>query len=97
MSPMKQTNIRYLLAHAGGPFHGRFRGSRANPPRRRSISWTVRYKITEPSSLEVDIMDGSGLRSEPSTLGTHFMEGSAARGELSTLKANIVDGSMLTE
>ena len=45
--------------------------------------------------LEVDIMEGSRLRSELSTLGTHFMEGSAASGELSTLKANIVDGSCL--
>ena len=70
--------------------------SEANLPRWRSISWTVRYKTTELSTLEVDIMDGSCLRSELSTLGTHFMEGSAARGELSTLKANIVDGSMLT-
>ena len=43
--------------------------------------------------LEVDIVDGSGLRSEPSTLGTHFMEGSAARGELSTLRGKITDGS----
>ena len=43
--------------------------------------------------LEVDIMEGSRLRSEPSTLGTHFMEGSAARGELSTLRGKITDGS----
>ena len=95
ISPMKQTNIRYLLAHAG-PVSWKVQYPVANPPRWRSISWMVRFNTTEPSMLEVDIMEGSRLRSEPSTLGTHFMEGSAARGELSTLKANIVDGSMLT-
>ena len=70
--------------------------SEANLPCWRSISRMVRYKTTEPSTLEVDIMEGSGLRREPSTLEVHIMDGSAARGELSTLKANIVDGSMLT-
>ena len=114
MSPMKQTNIRYLLAHAGGPFHGWFRSqkrtfhagdtfhgrfsgqgrtfhaegqyrgwfdvngvnppcwksiswmvhvSEANLPRWRSISWMVQYEITEPSMLEVQITDGSGIPS----------------------------------
>ena len=33
----------------------------------------VRYKTTEPSTLEVQIMDGSGLRSEPSTLRGNIM------------------------
>ena len=43
--------------------------------------------------LEVDIMEGSGLRGEPSTLKANIMDGSGLRGEPSTLKANIMDGS----
>ena len=41
--------------------------------------------------LEVDIVDGSGLRSEPSTLKVHIMEGSGLRSEPSTLRGNITN------
>ena len=43
--------------------------------------------------LEVDIMEGSGLRGEPSTLKANIMEGSCLRGEPSTLRGNITEGS----
>ena len=36
----------------------------------------VQYEITEPSTLEVDIMDGSCLRSELSTLRGKITDGS---------------------
>ena len=43
--------------------------------------------------LDVDIVDGSGLRSEPSTLEVDIMDGSCLRSEPSMLRGKITDGS----
>ena len=48
----------------------------ANLPCWRSISWMVQYEITEPSTLEVDIMEGSAAKGEPSTLEANIVDGS---------------------
>ena len=53
----------------------------------------VRFNTTEPSMLEVDIMEGSRLRSEPSTLEVDIMDGSCLRSEPSMLRGKITDGS----
>ena len=55
----------------------------------------VRGQKGEPSTLEVDIMDGSISRGEPSTLKVNIMDGSISKGEPSTLYARIVEGSYL--
>ena len=52
----------------------------ANLPRRRPISWMVRSKTAEPSTLEAHIMEGSIFRSEPSMSEVDFVEGSGAAG-----------------
>ena len=41
--------------------------------------------------LEVDIVDGSGLRSELSTLKANIVDGSCLRSEPSTLRGNIMN------
>ena len=43
--------------------------------------------------LEVDIVDGSGLRSELSTLKANIVDGSCLRSEPSMLRGKITDGS----
>ena len=51
--------------------------------------WHARVltSCVEPSTLEVDIADGSGFRAEPSTLMPHIADGSVSRREPSTLRA----------
>ena len=46
-----------------------------------------KYKGGEPSTLEVDIMEGSGSRAEPSTLRADIAEGSYLKSEPSTFWA----------
>ena len=53
----------------------------ANLPCWRAESWTVQGQKGEPSTLEVDIMDGSISRGEPSTLYARIMEGSNLKHE----------------
>ena len=54
--------------HADVPFRGWFGIHVLNLPRFGPESWTVRVSGVEPSTLEVDIMDGSISRAGPSTL-----------------------------
>ena len=54
--------------HAGATYRGWFGVQVLNPPRLVPISRTVRVSRVEPSTLEVDIADGSMSRAGPSTL-----------------------------
>ena len=54
--------------HAGGRYRGRFGVQRANHPRSGHKSRMVQVSGVEPSTLEVDIMEGSGSKAEPSML-----------------------------
>ena len=56
-------------------------------------SWTVRVSGVEPSTLEVDIADGSMSKAEPSTLEVDIADGSMSRAGPSTLVPHIVDSS----
>ena len=53
----------------------------ANLPCWRAESWTVQGQKGEPSTLVVDIVDGSISRGEPSTLYARIMEGSNLKHE----------------
>ena len=59
----------------------------ANLPHLGSESWTVRVSGVEPSTLEVDIVDGSMSKAEPSMLEVDIADGSVSRREPSTLRA----------
>ena len=52
----------------------------ANLPRLGPESRTVRVSVVEPSTLEVDIVDGSGFRAGPSMLVPRITDGSGIRG-----------------
>ena len=52
----------------------------ANLPRCMPESWTVRGQKAEPSTLEVDIMEGSISRGEPSMLYARIVDGSRSKG-----------------
>ena len=56
-------------------------------------SWTVREPCVEPSTLEVDIADGSGFRAGPSTLEVDIADGSMSKAGPSTLVPRIADSS----
>ena len=56
------------------------RGSGLNLPRLGPESWTVRGPCVEPSTLEVDIADGSMSKAEPSTLVPRIADGSGIKG-----------------
>ena len=57
----------------------------------------VRVSGVEPSTVEVDIVDGSVSRREPSTLKADSADGSMSNAEPSMLKVDIVDGSILQD
>ena len=52
------------------------RGSGLDLPRYCPVSRTVRVSGVEPSTLEVDIVDGSMFRAGPSTLEVDIADGS---------------------
>ena len=51
--------------HAGGTYHGWFDIKQRDLPRCMPESWKVRGQRGEPSTLLVDIMDGSYIKHEP--------------------------------
>ena len=62
--------------HALGLNHGQFDVNRTNLPRGDSISRTVPFSKTEPSTKTPRIMEGSASRAEPSALKPEIVEGS---------------------
>ena len=66
--------------HAEGRYHGRFNILSTNLPRCMPESWMVRGQKGEPSTLEVDIMEGSISKGEPSTLYARIVDGSRSKG-----------------
>ena len=65
-----------------------------NHPRSGHESRMVQIPEGEPSTVEVDIMDGSESKVEPSTVEVDIMDGAEFKAGPSTLKADIVDSSM---
>ena len=60
--------LQDLTFHVNAPYRGRFGVQGLNLPHLGPESWMVRVSGVEPSTLEVDIVDGSVSRREPSTL-----------------------------
>ena len=69
-------NIQSGTLHALGLNHGQFDVNRTNLPRGDSISRTVPFSKTEPSTKTPRIMEGSASRAEPSALKPEIVEGS---------------------
>ena len=69
------------------------RGPERNLPRYGHESRMVRASGGEPSTVEVDFMEGSGSRAEPSTLGVNITDGAESKAEPSTQRADIAEGS----
>ena len=70
----------FTLTNFSGSLTSSLGEPRRDLPRRRPISWMVRSKTAEPSTLEAHIMEGSIFRSEPSTLEPDIVEGSGEAG-----------------
>ena len=73
-------NIQKQTFHAEDRYRGWFDIKQRNRPHWRPISWMVRYKTAEPSTLEAHIVNGSILGSEPSMSEPDIVEGSGAAG-----------------
>ena len=69
-------SIQARTLHALGLNHGQFDVNRTNLPRGDSISRTVPFSKTEPSTKTCRIMEGSASRAEPSALKPEIVEGS---------------------
>ena len=69
-------SIQARTLHALGLNHGQFDVNRTNLPRGDSISRTVPFSKTEPSTKTPRIMEGSASRAEPSALKPEIVDGS---------------------
>ena len=69
-------SIQARTLHDLGLNHGQFDVNRTNLPRGDSISRTVPFSKTEPSTKTPRIMEGSASRAEPSALKPEIVEGS---------------------
>ena len=69
-------SIQARTLHALGLNHGQFGIQGLNLPRFGPESWTVRVSVLEPSTLRLNITDGSYLRREPSTLKADIVDSS---------------------
>ena len=58
------------------------RGLEQNRPRGGHESRMVRIPGVEPSTLGVNITEGSGSRAEPSTLGVDIMDGAESKADI---------------
>ena len=90
-------SIQVRTLHALGLNHGQFDVNRTNLPRGDSISRTVPFSKTEPSTKTPRIMEGSASRAEPSALRSEIVEGSYLRSAPSMLMLHFTDGSILQD
>ena len=79
--------------HAEPQYRGWFSVDGVNRPRYGHESRMVQIPEGEPSTVAVDIMDGSTPKVGPSTLRVDITEGSYLKSEPSTFWACIADGS----